>query len=64
MHFVSCTINSCDFIVHAKKKKEREMTLRRKMTKMALRRRILTQMMIDLPIFMFSSLVKDIIAFI
>ena len=33
------------------------------MTQMALRRRILTQMMIDLPIFMFSSLVKDIIAF-
>ena len=30
---------------------------------MVLRRRILTQMMIDLPIFMFSSLVKDIIAF-
>ena len=40
-----------------------KMTLRRKMTKMALRRRILTQMMIDLPIFMLSSLVKDIIAF-
>ena len=30
---------------------------------MALRSRILTRMMIDLPIFMFSILVKDIIAF-
>ena len=30
---------------------------------MVLRRRILTWMMINLPIFMFSSLVKDIIAF-
>ena len=30
---------------------------------MVLRRRMLTWMMIDLPIFMFSSLVKDIIAF-
>ena len=47
--------------------KTQMMTLRRKMTlirrKMTLRRRILTHMMIDLPIFMFSSLVKDIIAF-
>ena len=43
--------------------KTQKMTLRRKMTQMALRRRILTQMTIDLPIFMFSSLVKDIIAF-
>ena len=30
---------------------------------MVLRRRMLTWMMIDLPIFMFSSLMKDIIAF-
>ena len=32
------------------------------MTQMALRRRILTQMMIDLSIFKFSSLMKDIIS--
>ena len=39
------------------------MTLRRKMTQMAFKRRILTQKMIDLPIFKFSSLVNDIIGF-
>ena len=39
--------------------KTQKMTLRWKMTL----RRIMTQMMIDFPIFMFSSLVKDIIAF-
>ena len=39
--------------------KTEKMTLRRK----TLKRRTMTHMMISLPIFMFSSLVKDIIAF-